>query len=112
MVKLRRRSGLAEWVRLCGVGEAPAEGQVMEAEAQGVAVCLARLNGELSALDNWCPHRRGPLGQGWIESQSVVCPWHSWAFNLKTGQADPPERDRVDVFPLRIEGEDVQIDLG
>ena len=61
---------MAQWVRLCGVAEAPAAGQVMEAEVEGVAVCLANVDGELSALDNWCPHRRGPLGQGWMEGES------------------------------------------
>jgi nitrite reductase (NADH) small subunit len=70
---------MSQWVRFCSVAEAPAEGAVMEAEADGVAVCLARIGGELSALDNWCPHRRGPLGQGWVEGAAVVCPWHSWA---------------------------------
>ena len=103
---------MAEWVRLCGAGEAPAEGSVMEAEAKGVAICLARIHGELSALDNWCPHRRGPLGQGWVEGETVVCPWHSWAFDTKTGDVLPPDRGHVDVFPVRIEGDDVLIDLG
>ena len=53
---------MAQWVRLCGVSEAPSVGRVVEAEVDGVGICLANVNGELSALDNWCPHRRGPLG--------------------------------------------------
>ena len=99
------------WVKLCSVSEAPGEGNVVEAEAGGVAVCLARLNGDLHALDNWCPHRRGPLGQGWVEGNAVVCPWHSWAFDLRSGVAEPPDRAMVDVFDVRLEGEDVLVDL-
>jgi len=102
---------VAQWVRLCGIAEAPAVGKVMEAEVEGVGVCLANVNGELSALDNWCPHRRGPLGQGWVEGESVVCPWHSWSFNVKTGLAEYPVHERVDVFPVRVEGEDVLVDI-
>jgi nitrite reductase (NADH) small subunit len=83
----------------------------MEAEVNGVGVCLANLRGELSALDNRCPHRGGPLGQGWIEGEAVVCPWHSWAFNLKTGQAEYPEKERVAVFPVKVEEGAVLIDL-
>ena len=93
------------------MGEAPAVGSVMEADAAGVAVCLANIGGELSALDNWCPHRRGPLGQGWVEGEAVVCPWHSWTFSVKTGQAEYPVHEKVDVFPVRIEGEDVLVDI-
>lgn len=102
---------VAEWIRLCGVNEAPAAGGVMEAEVNGVPICVANHNGELAALDNICPHRQGPLGQGWIEGEAVICPWHSWAFNLKTGLADYPLHERVDVFPVKIEGSDILIDL-
>lgn len=102
---------MAEWVRLCGVGEAPAVGQVMEAEANGVAICLANVGGELSALDNICPHRQGPLGQGWLEGEAVVCPWHSWTFSMKTGEAEYPVHERVKVFRLKTEGEDVLVEL-
>jgi nitrite reductase (NADH) small subunit len=83
----------------------------MEVEVEGVGVCLANVNGVLSALDNVCPHRQGPLGQGWVEGECVVCPWHSWVFNAKTGLAEYPEKERVDVFPLRVEGEDVLVEL-
>jgi nitrite reductase (NADH) small subunit len=102
---------MSQWVKICSLVDAPAPNTVIEAEVEGVAVCLANINGELSALDNWCPHRRGPLGQGWIEGEAVICPWHSWAFNAKTGNADYPENEKVNAFPLRVEGEDVLIDI-
>ena len=102
---------MPHWIPLCRLSDAPAEGQVIEAEADGTSICLARHNGELAALDNLCPHRQGPLGQGWLEAGAVICPWHSWAFNLQTGVADPPERAQVKVFPVRIEADDVLVDL-
>ncbi len=102
---------MAQWVRLCGVAEAPAEGKVMEAEVGERAICLANVGGELSAVDNLCPHQQGPLGAGWLEGDHVVCPWHSWSFSLKTGEAAAPERARVDVFPVKIEGGEVLVDI-
>jgi nitrite reductase (NADH) small subunit len=104
---------MSAWVRLCAVADAPAEGNVMEAEAAGVAVCLARIDGSLHALDNWCPHRRGPLGQGWVEGRAVVCPWHSWAFDCETGLVSPPDGPaKVDLFPVREDGESIMVMLG
>ena len=97
---------MAEWVRLCGVGEAPGVGGVVEVGA----ICLANVDGTLSALDNLCPHRQGPLGQGWIEGEAVVCPWHAWAFHAKTGRAEYPVGERVKAFPVRVVGEDVEIE--
>ena len=102
---------MAEWVRLCGLADAPSEGQVTEAEANGVQVCLARVAGVLSALDNLCPHRQGPLGQGWIEGGAVVCPWHSWAFDCQTGAAEYPAGERVRIFPVKVEANGVLVDL-
>ena len=102
---------MPQWVRLCLMSETPVEGTVTEKEVDGVAVCLAKVGGTLSAMENWCPHRRAPLGQGWIEGDSVVCPWHSWAFNLQSGKSIYPEDQKVDVFPLRMEGDDVMIDI-
>lgn len=102
---------MSGWVRLCAASEAPAEGNLLEAEANGVAVCLARINGELHALDNVCPHRQGPLGQGWIEGNAVVCPWHSWAFNVHIGIAEPPEKARVATLPVKQENDAVFVGL-
>jgi nitrite reductase (NADH) small subunit len=51
------------------------------------------------------------LGQGWVEGNAVVCPWHSWLFNVETGIAEPPEKAKVDVFPVKVEGNEVLIEL-
>lgn len=102
---------LAQWVRLCAASEAPSSGEVKETETQGIAICLANVDGKLAALDNWCPHRRGPLGQGWLEGNAVVCPWHSWAFDTTTGQAEPPDSGRVDVLPVKVEGDEILVDI-
>jgi nitrite reductase (NADH) small subunit len=83
----------------------------MEAEAKGKAICLANIEGKFCALDNVCPHREGPLGGGWIEGNAVVCPWHSWAFDVTTGVAEAPERARVSVFAVKLEGEDVMVEV-
>ncbi len=101
---------MAEWVKVCSAGEAPGPGKVQQFAAAGVDVCLANVDGELAAMDNWCPHRQGPLGEGWIEGNAVVCPWHAWAFDCRTGEC-PEENSHVKVFALKQQGGDVLIDL-
>lgn len=103
---------MAEWKRMCSVGEAPAAGEVAEVEVGGRMLCLANIDGSFHVLDNWCPHRGGPLGQGWVEGQTVVCPWHAWAFDCRTGVVDEPEHAEVKVFPVRAEDSAVLVDLG
>ena len=58
-------------------------------------------------MDNVCPHRGGPLGQGMIEGGKLICPWHAWAFDLKTGQAAHTAMAKVPVYEVKVEGEDV-----
>ena len=102
---------MAEWVQLCSAEEVPEPGKLGTFAASGVDVCVANVNGELAAMDNWCPHRQGPLGEGWIEDNTVVCPWHAWAFDCRTGEC-PEERSRVRIFPLKREGTAVLVDVG
>lgn len=103
---------MGQWVRICSVAEAPAPGEAKEVEVNGVTLCLANVEGRLSALDNSCPHRQGPLGQGWIEGHTVVCPWHAWAFDCRTGVAEPPEDAAVRVYAVRPDGDAVLAELG
>ena len=102
---------MGEFVRLCSVKDMPPPGAAAEMQAGGRAICVANIDGRLAALDNLCPHRQGPLGEGSVEDGTVVCPWHSWAFDARTGEAVHNPGVSVSVFPLRIDGEDVLIEL-
>jgi nitrite reductase (NADH) small subunit len=46
-----------------------------------------------------------------MEGEAVVCPWHCWAFDMQSGEALPPERGNVEIFRLKIEGDQIWIDL-
>jgi nitrite reductase/ring-hydroxylating ferredoxin subunit len=62
-------------------------------------------------MDNVCAHRGGPLGQGVILDGKVVCPWHGWMYDPKTGIPDVNPNLRVAVYPLKLQGDDVLIEL-
>ena len=74
-------------------------------------VCVANVDGAYSAMDNVCVHRGGPLGQGVVLDGKVVCPWHGWMYDPKTGAADVNPDAHVSVYPIRVEGEDVLVEL-
>ncbi len=42
--------------------------------------------GTVHALDAFCPHLEGPLFQGTVTEDVVVCPWHLWRFSLQDGR--------------------------
>jgi len=97
---------MAEFVRICGKADLPVSGQAKEIAVGERLFCVANDRSSISVMDNVCPHRGGPLGQGMIEGGKIICPWHAWAFDLKTGEAHPLA-SKVPVYEVQVEGEDV-----
>ena len=54
-------------------------------EVGGREYAIFNVGGEIYCLDNECPHAGGPLGEGTVDQGAVMCPWHCWYFDLKTG---------------------------
>ncbi|HET9741767.1 MAG TPA: Rieske (2Fe-2S) protein [Terriglobales bacterium] len=102
---------MSEFVRLCSRSELPPEGQAAEIPLNGRVICVANVKGEICAMDNVCLHRGGPLGQGVIEGGKLVCPWHGWIFDPKTGAAAHDSNARVPVYATKIVGDDVLIEV-
>ncbi|MGC8479050.1 MAG: Rieske (2Fe-2S) protein [Candidatus Micrarchaeia archaeon] len=44
--------------------------------------------GKVNALEEKCTHEQGPLSEGYIDGNEIVCPWHSGAFDISTGKAN------------------------
>jgi len=63
----------------------PGEGRTYKVGAEPIAVFHAR-GGRVFATQAQCPHRGGPLADGLLGGDVVICPLHAWKFDLKTGQ--------------------------
>jgi len=50
-------------------------------------------------------------GEGTLEGNCVVCPWHHWTYDLGTGETTRPAGQRVAAYAVKVEGEDVLISL-
>ncbi len=64
----------------------PGEGRAYEAAGVRVAVFHTR-DGRVFAVQADCPHRGGPLADGLTGGGTLICPLHSWKFDLETGAA-------------------------
>ncbi len=63
------------------------------------------------AVSALCPHEDGPLADGWIEGDAVVCPWHGFDFDLATGQCRVAEDLSIGVFATRVVNGMVEVDV-
>jgi nitrite reductase (NADH) small subunit len=98
------------FTRLTTQSELPANNAAKEFPCGDRTVCIANVNGEFSAIDNVCLHVGGPLGEGTIENGKVVCPWHGWQYDPKTGQTTHNANLKVAVYPMKIENGDVLVE--
>lgn len=89
----------------------PPPGAAAEFTIGDHVVCVANVRGKLAAMDNVCLHRGGPLGQGYVEGGKLICPWHGWAFDPLTGAASENPGACVPVYQIKIEGDDVLVQL-
>jgi nitrite reductase/ring-hydroxylating ferredoxin subunit/uncharacterized membrane protein len=86
------------------------EGEMKSAEVDGVAIMVARLNGELHALSDTCVHRGGSLADGEIDGDCVVCPLHSSAFRLEDGSVERgPATYPQPVLEIRVQDGSIEV---
>lgn len=86
---------------------APGTGKIVVVDRREIA--LFNVGGTFYALDNTCPHQGGPLAEGWIEDETVTCPWHAWCFRLRDGKMTLGDYASVDAFDVQVEGDDVRV---
>ncbi len=93
------------FVSACGLEELR-EGEAKVIELEGVKIALFRLRGDVYALDNCCPHRGGPIAEGEIRDDRVICPWHEWTFDIRSGVCTLNPAARLTRYKVRVvEGE-------
>lgn len=102
---------MAEFVKIGTKADLPAANQAKEFNVAGKVICVANVDGSCSAIDNVCLHRGGPLAQGVVMDGKVICPWHGWMWDPKTGQAVHSAEAKVPVYRMKVEGEDVFVEV-
>jgi len=102
---------LDRFVRVAALSEVP-EGGMLGVVADDVEICLARIDGELFAVGNVCSHFYTWLSEGELlaRDREVQCPMHESRFSLLTGEVnEPPAYEPIEVFAVRVEGEDILV---
>ena len=86
-------------------------GAAMEAEVGENTFVICNTGGELYAYDGICPHAGGPLGQGTLEGNILICPWHAWEYDCRTGVNDYDDTVKLTPFPVKVQGDDILVDV-
>ena len=101
---------MAQWHKVATTADIP-PGGAGEFAVAGRVVALFNVEGNFYALDGICPHAGGPLGEGDLRGHVVTCPWHGWQFDVTTGQNSLNPRLEHTKFPVKIEGNEISVEI-
>lgn len=100
-----------EWIDLGSADELAAR-SLQRRKAGTSEIALSCKAGQFGAVHNSCNHVGGPLGEGALDGDYIVCPWHQWKFHRVTGLGEPGfEDDRVPAYPVKVEAGRVLVNV-
>jgi len=68
-------------------------------------------DGEFHATDDACPHEGASLAEGTYHEGRVICPSHSWVFDVRTGDCLRMPGVSLACYATRPAGDDVEIEF-
>lgn len=87
-------------------------GRAVTAPGRRKPIALFRYKGDFFAVSDECTHAYAPLSEGPVHDYLVTCPWHGAQFDIRTGKGvGDLAYDDLKVFPVRVAGDDVQVEI-
>lgn len=88
------------------------EGKPVRIDKDGHAICVARVDGNVYAIDDTCSHSDASLAEGDIEGFKIECWLHGAHFDLRTGEAlSLPAVQPVKSYSVRVDGDSVTVEI-
>jgi toluene monooxygenase system ferredoxin subunit len=87
-------------------------GEKLAVDVGGRPVLLVNVEGIVCAYEDRCLHKGIALSLGTLEGHVLTCSVHGWMYDARTGAGMNPERAQLPCFPVKIEGNDILVDVG
>jgi len=100
------------WIDACAQDDL-FDGASIAVDVGGRDIALHTVEGVPFATDNACTHGAARLCEGFLEGFEIECPLHQGRFDVRSGAPTcPPVDEALGVYPVRIEGGRVFVQLG
>ena len=99
-------------VRVCRLSDV-VDDEMRAFKVKGVTwpVIVTRVGGELFAVPGVCPHEDVLLADGYLFGETIVCPGHAYAFDMRTGRCAHDAGLHLRRYPITIVGDEIWVDL-
>ncbi|MFO0935464.1 MAG: nitrite reductase (NAD(P)H) small subunit [Gemmataceae bacterium] len=89
-------------IALCVLDDLPLGlGRSFRVDGREIALFRNR-SGSVFGVDGRCPHRNGPLADGMLAGDQIVCPLHSYRFDSRTGECDTDGVCSIRTYPVEV----------
>ncbi len=81
-------------------------------EIDGQRISIFNIDNTYYAINDTCPHKRtAPLIRGKLDGIGIKCPNHGYRFDLVTGKCNIDSAFNAKVYPIKVEGSSILVDL-
>jgi 3-phenylpropionate/trans-cinnamate dioxygenase ferredoxin component len=105
---------MSGFVKLATIHDIP-DNEVRAFEYEDRQIAIYNCGGQLYATDNICSHAYSELHEGYLDTDdcTIECPLHGSRFDISTGAVlSLPAYEPIATYPVRVEGEDVLVEIG
>lgn len=99
---------MAEFVKVASLSDL-SPGSARSVEVNGKTIALFNVQGTVYATDNTCLHEGGPLSEGVLQGEVIVCPWHQWEYNVRTGEVIGDSSSKLGTYPVQVEDNQIKV---
>ncbi|GAC1433661.1 MAG: nitrite reductase small subunit NirD [Thermoanaerobaculia bacterium] len=99
-----------DFIDVAGVNDLPV-GRIRRMQIGTRTIALYHTARGFFASDNECPHRGGPLAEGDLIADEIICPWHLWGFDVATGVCTGNASIRIVTHEVKIDHDRVLVKL-
>jgi nitrite reductase (NADH) small subunit len=86
-------------------------GAARSVESDGRRIAVFNVDGEVVAVDGRGLHRGGPLDEGWVTNGIVMCPWHWWRYDLRSGCRLDDPTVRLARYPVSVVDGSIRVEV-
>ena len=102
---------MSDFTAVAKVSEIPDPGKKL-VEVDERLVVVIHTGGKFYAIDDVCTHDGGPLGDGMLDGNGIICPRHGAKFDVRDGRAlTMPATKPTASYEVRVAGDDILVKL-
>ena len=101
---------MSVWIRVTAIEDVP-DGRGRAVSAGDTRLAVFRDGDSWHALDESCPHQGASLADGLFHEGLVICPLHSWVFDVRSGQCPRGTHEGVRVYTTRCNDGRVEVEI-